>query len=126
MLQPRRNLTRRRRAGSRLDLENKCITGQVFLEVLRFENERKEKEKREKEEKRKEREWLLAEKRKKAEERKERLKEKAKKRKRTEEAKKSKNQVLRVSLRMPPKNAVESQLSDVVQGARRPLKTFEI
>ena len=59
MLQPRRNLTKRKRAGSRLDPENKCITGRVFLEVLRSENERKENEKREKEEKRKERERVL-------------------------------------------------------------------
>ena len=59
MLQPRRNLTGRKRAGSRLDLGNKCATGQVFLEVLRSENERKENKKREKEEKRKERERVL-------------------------------------------------------------------
>ena len=59
MLQPRRNCNRRKRAGSRLDPENKCITGRVFLEVFRSENERKENEKREKEEKRKERERVL-------------------------------------------------------------------
>ena len=59
MLQPRRNLTRRKRAGSRLDPENKCIIGQVFLKVLRSENERKENEKRKKEEKRKEGERVL-------------------------------------------------------------------
>lgn len=59
MLQPRRNLTRRKRAGSRLDLRNKCTTGQVFLEALRSKNERKEKEKREKEERKKERERTI-------------------------------------------------------------------
>ena len=59
MHQPRRNLNRRKRAGSRLDLENKCIAGEVFVEVLRSENERTENEKREKEEKRKERERVL-------------------------------------------------------------------
>ena len=59
MCQPRRNLNRRKRAGSSLDPENKCIAGEVFVEVLRSENERTENEKREKEEKRKERERVL-------------------------------------------------------------------
>ena len=59
MCQPRRNLNRRKRAGSSLDPENKCIAGEVFVEVLRTENERTENEKREKEEKRKERERVL-------------------------------------------------------------------
>ena len=91
MLQPRRNITgTRKRAASTLDPGNKCITGQVFLEALRSETERKEKEKREKEEKRKERERVSAEKKKKAQERKERLKEKAEKRKKAEEVKKAK------------------------------------
>ena len=31
-----------------------------------------------------------------------------------------------MSLTMPPKNVLGSQLSDEVQGARRALKTFEI
>lgn len=40
---------KRKRAINDLDHENKCITGQAFVQALQSENERKERDKKEKE-----------------------------------------------------------------------------
>ena len=97
MLRPMREVQgaqkRQRNKDSRLDPGNHCITGEVFLQAITSENERKRKEIEEKEEKRREKARLAAEKKRKIEEKKEKTRKenKEKKKREKEEIKETKS-----------------------------------